>query len=114
MGSTIDSASKLIIDQGISFNYAPATNFRNLLVMTDSSSVLQMTNATLISTATGVQLTKGTLFVDGNMTIQSAAASSAEAVIFGDGTPADDLLVRLLPGAGIQVTSGFLNYQNAN
>jgi WD40 repeat protein len=114
MGSTLNSATKLSIDQGMTFNYAPANNLRNLLVMTDSTSVLSCNNATLVSTATGIQLTKGTLFVDGVMKIQSAAASSAEAVIFGDGTPANDLLVRLMPGAGIQVTSGYLNYKNAN
>lgn len=114
MGSTIESASKLTIDQGISFFYGPTTDFRNLLRMTDSSSVLAFNNSTLVATATGPQLTKGTLLVDGVMTVQSAAASSAEAVIFGDGNPANDLLVDLLPGANIQVTSGYLSYQNAN
>jgi WD40 repeat protein len=114
MGSTIDSGSKLMIDQSMTFNYAPANNLRNLLVMTDSTSVLSCNNATLVSTATGIQLTKGTLFVDGVMKIQSAAASSAEAVIFGDGTPVNDLLVRLMPGAGVQLISGYLSYKNAN
>lgn len=114
MGSTIDSGSKVAVSQGMALNYAPGTNFRNLLVMTDSTSVLSFNNATLVSTATGIQLKKGTLLVDGVMTIQSAAASSAEAVIFGDGTPANDLIIKLMPGAGVQVTSGYLNYQNAN
>lgn len=114
MGTTIGSDVYFTIDQGMKFNYAPQSNFRNLLIMSTSRSVLAFNNSTLIATTTGPQLTIGTLQVDGIMTIQSAAASSAEAVIFGDGTPANDLLVKLLPGAGIQVTSGYLNYQNAN
>lgn len=115
MGSTIDSGSKLTFENNIYFSYEPlSTNLRNLLVMTDSTSVLCFNNTGLVSTTTGMQLTKGTLLIDGSVFVYSYATSNAEAIIFGDGTPANDLLVKLMPGAGLKVFAGYLNYQNAN
>jgi hypothetical protein len=113
MGLTIASQSKLTIDQGTSFNYAPAGNFRNLLSLTDSSATLFFNNASLLATATGPRLTKGTLLIDGIMNIQSSAVSNAQAIILGDETPTDDLILTFLPNATINLLSGFLNYANA-
>jgi hypothetical protein len=112
MGLTVSSQSKLTIDQGTTFNYTPAGNFRNLLSLTDSSATLFFNNASLVATATGARLTKGTLLIDGIMNIQSSAASQAEAIIFGDGTPTNDLIITFLPNATINLLSGFLNYAN--
>jgi WD40 repeat protein len=113
MGLTIASQSKLTIDQGCTFNYAPAGNFRNLLSFTNSSATLFFNNASLVATATGPRLINGTLLIDGVMNIQSSAASTAEAITFGNGTPANDLLIKLMPSATINLVSGFLNYANA-
>ena len=113
MGLTVASQSKLTIDQGCSFNYAPAGNFRNLLSFTDSSATLFFNNASLVATATGPQLINGTLMINGIMNIQSSAASTAEAVSFGNGTPSNDLTIKLMPQATINLLSGFLNYANA-
>ncbi len=113
MGLTVASQSKLTIDQGVSFNYAPAGNFRNLLSLTDSSATLFFNNTTLVATATGPRLIKGTLLVDGIMNIQSAAASTAESIIFGNGTPANDLIIKIMPSSAINLLSGYLNYANA-
>jgi hypothetical protein len=108
MGLTVASQSKLTIDQGVSFNYAPAGNFRNLLSLTDSSATLFFNNTTLVATATGPRLIKGTLLVDGIMNIQSAAASTAESIIFGN-----DLIIKIMPSSAINLLSGYLNYANA-
>jgi hypothetical protein len=113
MGLTIASQSKLTIDQGCTFNYAPAGNFRNLLSFTDSSATLFFNNGSLVATATGPRLINGTLLIDGVMNIQSSAVSTAQAIIFGNGTPANDLIIKLMPAATINLLSGFLNYANA-
>ncbi len=114
MGLTVNPASQLTIDQGATFNYAPSGNFRNLLSLTDSSATLYFNYGSLAATATGPRLTKGTLLVDGIMNIQSSAVSTAQAIIFGDETPANDLMIKLMPSATINLLSGFLNYANAN
>jgi hypothetical protein len=114
MGSTVQSGASLNLDMGSKFNYAPSSNFKNLLVFADSTSQLRMTGCTLLASTTGCQLTKGTLIVDGVNYVQSSATNAAEAVVFGDGTPANDLIIQILPGAGLEVTSGFLHYNNAN
>jgi uncharacterized protein with WD repeat len=113
MGLTIASQSQLTIDQGCTFNYAPAGNFRNLLSFTNSSATLFFNNASLVATATGPRLINGTLLIDGVMNIQSSAVSTAQAIIFGNGTPANDLIIKLMPSATINLLSGFLNYANA-
>jgi hypothetical protein len=113
MGLTIASQSQLTIDQGCTFNYAPAGNFRNLLSFTNSSATLFFNNGSLVATATGPRLINGTLLIDGVMNIQSSAASTAQAITFGNGTPANDLIIKLMPSATINLLSGFLNYANA-
>jgi hypothetical protein len=113
MGLTIASQSKLTIDQGCTFNYAPAGNFRNLLSFTDSSATLFFNNASLVATATGPRLINGTLLIDGVMQIQSAASSLAEGIIFGNGIPNNDLILNVMPGGNLHLLSGFLNYANA-
>ncbi|PCI73221.1 hypothetical protein COB28_04770, partial [Candidatus Dependentiae bacterium] len=111
---TVNSDSRLTIDDGTSFNYAPASDSRTLLTLTDSTAQFFFNNSTLVATATGPQLTKGTLIIDGDMNIQSSAGSLAEAIMFGDETPANDLIINLMPAAGIKILSGYLNYANAN
>jgi hypothetical protein len=113
MGLTIASQSKLTIDQGCTFNYAPAGNFRNLLSFTDSSATLFFNNASLVATATGPRLINGTLLVDSVMQIQSSASSLAEGIIFGNGIPTNDLIIKLMPSATINLLSGYLHYANA-
>jgi WD40 repeat protein len=113
MGLTIASQSKLTIDQGCTFNYAPAGNFRNLLSFTDSSATLFFNNASLVATATGPRLINGTLLVDGVMQIQSSASSLAEGIIFGNGIPTNDLIIKIMPSATINLLSGYLHYANA-
>jgi hypothetical protein len=114
MGSTVQSGARLNLEMGSTLNYAPSIASKNLLILADSSSQMRMTGATLVASTTGCQLTKGKLIVDGLNYIESAATVLAEGVVFGDGTPANDLLVEILPGAGLTVSSGFLYYNNAN
>lgn len=110
--STIDQCSTLIFDTGMTFSYAPSSNSRTLISMIDSSSQLYLQGATLQSTATGLQLTKGTLIIDGRCEVQSAATVVSEGVMFGDGTAQNELTIKVLPESGIDVISGFLVYDN--
>jgi hypothetical protein len=70
-------------------------------------------NASLLATATGPRLTKGTLLIDGILQLESAATSQAESIIFGNGNPANDLRIKIMPSSAITLLSGYLNYANA-
>lgn len=114
--SQINTGATLILENGITFSYGPgASNRRDLLALQDSTAVLFMNGATLASTTTGLQLTKGILMLDHKNFFQNnGAVSTSQGIAFGDGILANDLLVQLYPGANINVLSGLLVYQNTN
>ena len=104
-----------MLDNGLTFSYAPPTASRSLIAFTDSTSMLQLEQTSIFSTATGWQLTKGTLIVDGTCIFTNSASVANEGFIFGDGiTSANDLNITILAESGITLASGFINYRNIN
>ena len=98
-------------DSGITGDAGSAGN--NRLVMDDVTSKLFLDGCTLHVTKTGMQLTKGTLVVNGKSTVYSEATTVEEAVVFGNNTEADDLSVTIFAGGILDITNGFLKYNNA-
>lgn len=112
--SAINTGSSLILDKGLTFSYAPTAASRTLITMTDTSSKLVLNGATLKSTTTGLQLTKGTLVIRDLSYITSDALVLSEAIQFGDGTVANDLTIEIAPGATLDLTGGYLDYYNTD
>ncbi|MBL4588037.1 beta-propeller fold lactonase family protein [Candidatus Babeliales bacterium] len=111
--STIYSGASWIFDNFSTLSYAPVSNDRQLIQMIDQTSRLIFNNATLYSTATGLSLTKGELWVDGRMSIKSDAVLTAEGIEWGDGlTSGNDLHVVVMPGARVSLESGYLVNKN--
>lgn len=111
--NTIDVNSNLIFSNNSTLNYSPSIASQSLLSMTDKTSVLSLINSTLTVSTTGLQLTKGTLYVDGGSSISSAATVESEGIYFGDGiSSSNDLDVDLQPGTPLNLTSGILVYKN--
>ncbi|MBL4588038.1 hypothetical protein JKY79_01705, partial [Candidatus Babeliales bacterium] len=111
--STIFSGASWTFDHFSTFSYIPSSNNRKGIQCIDRTSRLIFNNATLYSTATGLSLTKGELWVDGRMTIESDAVSTAEGIEWGDGLSANnDLKVTLMPGAEISLESGCVVNKN--
>jgi len=108
--STIASQSRLLVDQGMTFYYAPSVANRDLLSMTDKSSCLYLDGCALKSTETGIRLTRGRLFIDNGVTFSCAGTESSESICFGNGTASGDLDVTLLSGALLDVYGGL--YEN--
>jgi hypothetical protein len=109
--STIESNGRLILDEDVIFRYMPTSNNQGLINFVDSTAQMILRGASLAttSTSTGWKLTKGTLLVDQDSFIQSAATAPANAISFGDGiNHANNLNVRILPAANLVVNSGFL------
>jgi len=86
----------LILDRGVTFSYDVASS--SLLVLEDDSSEIIMNSATLAAT-NGLDLTKGTLKIDGKSSFMSA-----DGITYGDGTAANNLCIEMLPAAVLEVT----------
>ncbi|GAF98692.1 unnamed protein product, partial [marine sediment metagenome] len=111
--STIGSNSTLMFDLDTTFSYAPSIANRDLLSMTDETSFLFLNGCTLYSTPTGICLTKGTLFLNNLVTFNSDGTVESEAICVGDGTADNDLTVKILADANVDI-SGEFHYNNVN
>ena len=111
MTSSIASSATLSIMEGAVFHYAPASNNRDLLYMTDRTSSLYLNSCTLKSTTTGLRLTRGSLFIDNDVTFSCDGIEPSESISFGDGTVSNDVDVTGLSGTEVTVYGGLL-YDN--
>ena len=81
--------------------------------MSDATSLLHLYETTVYSGIPGLALTKGQLFVRGECPIMSAATSSGDGIILGDGVSANNnVALTILEESGLNVRSGFVVYQN--
>jgi len=111
--SGISDRAKLMLNDHFQFSYAPTTTARNLLVMRGSESKIIMDGATLHSTATGLQLTKGEFKIFSNCTVKSDAIYKNEGIVIGDGvTSANDVTIDIFAKAKLDLASGHLVYKN--
>ncbi len=113
--SVVNAFATLTLDEDFEFSYEPPIASRALFKFGDSTSKLMMDGATLISTSTGLQLTKGNLLVKGACNIASDASCKAEGVILGDGVSVDsDVDIDIFPDAELNVQSGYVRYRNVS
>ena len=111
--STVTTNSEWFFDSGMTFKYAPTGGASNLISLTDHSSVLRFYEATLHATSAGLDLTKGTVIVEGTCPVNSEATVAADGVNFGDNTSmANDIDIKILPESGLRLDAGFVNEQN--
>ena len=120
--STICSSSKLVMDEGMTFSYAPSVAGKDLLEFEDSSARFILDAASLFSTATGMQLKTGRLEIKGNAEILSDTILVPtpiphilnEGITFGTGSAEDDFTCVLIGGANLSLTAGTLVYNNTD
>lgn len=111
--SIIRRCSTITLRPSVVFSYEPPTTDRNLIYMAGSESIIHMICATLHSTSTGLQLTKGELKVEEDCYIHSDATTKPEGIIWGDGLSLDnDLIIKICPSSELEVSSGFVVYKN--
>lgn len=110
---TINANSTLMFDSGMTFSYAPSSSANNLIRMTDQTSIVYFNTTNLFASAVGMQLTKGTLVIDGPCSVTSSALNSSQGISFGDGaSAANNCTVKILPESGFILNSGFLVQNN--
>jgi hypothetical protein len=129
--STIYADSSLKLDTGFTFSYDPTVEAcTTLLAFEDQTSYLRLDNATLHTTATGLQLTKGKLFVKGDCTFSSEREVKPilvdpvngiyfdeivdVGITFGDNNADNDFIYEILPSSQIKLTQGRFINKNVN
>ncbi len=111
--SRVKSRASLYLRDDFTFSYEPASESRTLLSLADNTTRLIMRNASIASTSTGLQLTKGYLEVRGVCNFISGAGYPAEGIIIGDGLDeTNDLRIEIFPESRIELNSGYLVYKN--
>ncbi len=86
--SYITSRACLGFDLGTTFSFAPATNSNEQLVLSDPTSNLYLNGCSLLTTGTGMRLTKGLVLFDNKVTCNSYASSDIATpapVVLADG-----------------------------
>jgi len=108
---TVSSDSRLRME-GVWFNYQPPVANKGLFALKDRSAILSLEGCSLVTTTTGMQLTKGTLMVDHKNVLFNEGTSISEGFIFGNGNVDENLDIQMKPGGSFDVASGCLDYQN--
>jgi hypothetical protein len=111
--SRIESNATMFLDKNVTLSLDLFTPLKNPIIMQDSTSILYLNGATLHATSTGLQLTKGTLEVNGKCYLSSDATCQNEGLMLGDGVSADNnLSIEVLPDSNLKLLSGYLAYSN--
>ncbi len=118
--SLVDSNSRLLLDQGLTFSYDPLTPASDLIQFADDTAQLVLQGSTLHSTSTvGWQLTKGYLnikkdsYLSSDVIVQNGESIDA-GITIGDGTIENDLYCEFVADAEVHMLAGSLNYKNAS
>ncbi len=112
-GSTIFHGAQWYFDRGMTFSYFPQNSAKNLISFADSTAQLYLYETALYIQSSGLQLTKGTLKIDGQCPFYSYATSSANGILIGDNAnSANNVNVMILPESGIYEERGYVIDQN--
>lgn len=118
----ISDFSTLIFDHDTTFSYAPKNGSRNTLKMKNSTSSLFLNEAKLNapgnSVNNGIELTKGTLFLDNKVTLKNTAnagynENQSKAITFGNGLTTDNINIKLLASSVLDI-KGYIDYKNTD
>ncbi len=113
--SMIKPYGTVSFENGTTLHYNPPVLNRDLFAMENATSVLSLHGATIITSTVGLRLTRGTLTLDShNELFNDFALTSTEGFSFGNTIGDNDLSIVMLPGASLELKSGFLNYNNVN
>jgi len=117
--SLINANATLLLDSGFTFNYDPIRlASKTLLAFADETSLLILNGATLHTTTTGLNLTKGSMLVDGDSVLSSELKITGTSIVdngitLGDGIQASsDFACNITTGARLRISQGSLNYKN--
>lgn len=113
--SIIKTGGTLGFNEGTIFSYDPVTSAKDLIQLESSESTITLKRATLHSTTTGIQLTKGNLEIKGVCPFVSEATCIPEGMVGGDGIlEENDLKIKILDSSNLEIASGVFVLKNLN
>lgn len=112
--SIVNSKSKLKILDNVQL-YMGRTSQASAgpLLFTDETSCLHLSSCILTTTNYGFLFTKGSCYVDGNVTLESLGTTTSSGIIIGSGSISDDVSISIAPGAAVKHVRGYWVYNNA-
>lgn len=113
MTSTIEANAhwKLIDDVVLKMGRYPQT-LSDPVYFQDHTSFLTIDNADFVASTSGIQITRGSIFFERSVGIDSVNTGTDRGMIVGNGNSEDDLQVRLAPGCTLFHNSGYWVYNN--
>lgn len=109
---TISNFGMLNLSGGTTFKYNPPTADRDLIILEDDDAVFSMDGASLVSSSTGMRLTKGTIVIAGSCRIFGSGSSDSSAITFGNGISSGDVTLDVAEGALLDIYDGRCLYAN--
>jgi len=111
--STIFPSATWYFDRGMTFSYYPTGGSNNRINFADSTAQLYLYETALFAKSAGLQLTKGTVSIDGQCPFYSEATTSTGGIVFGDNlSSGNDVNLKIMPESIVDVRSGYVVYQN--
>ncbi len=116
--STVLAKSELELDNGITFSYDPIViASKDLFEFEDETSVLSLNGATLHTTVTGMNLTKGKIRIkrDSYLSAETEVQNGQlidEGISFGNQVSLNDCKLDFYGGETLYLTQGSINYKN--
>lgn len=112
--SSIQSCGCMTLEHGVTFKYDPSIANKELLQLADATAKLMLNGATLHTTSTGIQLTKGIVGIDRQSFLMNEGNVEAEGIIFGDGiSVANNISLQWYPDAKLEITQGHVIHNDA-
>ncbi len=109
--SIINSNTTLFFDAGMTFSYDTTAN--NLLSFQDTTALLHLYETTLYANSNGLNLTKGSVVIDGTCPLINDGNSIATSIAIGDGAlAANNIFLDILAESGFNITRGFFVNKN--
>lgn len=107
--STVRSDAKLVIGDEVTLSIG-RNNGVEPLEFEDNSSTMMLDNSKFYVRSPGLRLTKGTLVSERDVEIDIVSTSTANGLIFGDGTSAGDMRLVMSPGSTVRYPQGHATF----
>ena len=83
------------------------------LYFEDDTSTLHFKNCSFVVTGSGMQVLRGMIEMDGDVTLDVIGTATDNSLIVGSGVESDDATIKVFPGAALYFRAGMLVYNNS-
>ena len=107
----------MFLDHNITFSYGPSISSKDLFIFEDETSYLIMNGASLCTTPTGINFTKGNIIINQDSIFSAETESEPRTnycggITIGNNLEDEDCNCTISYGSKLILSSGILNYKN--